>query len=114
MATIWVHRVRYGAVLVREVTVEKETPKQYVVRGGPVTGYKSRLPKDAPYISATREEAVVKAQAEIEGKIDGLQRQIDALLSMRATLRGPDERCDHPWHANPGLIPPCPGCGEEV
>lgn len=21
--------------------------------------------------------------------------------------------CDHPWHNNPGLIIPCPECGEE-
>jgi len=20
--------------------------------------------------------------------------------------------CDHPWHRNPGLIVPCPECGE--
>ncbi len=27
------------------------------------------------------------------------------------TLLVTDDRCDHPWHGNPGLITPCPQCG---
>jgi len=23
-------------------------------------------------------------------------------------------KCDHPWHTNPGLITPCPQCGENA
>jgi len=25
---------------------------------------------------------------------------------------GDKAACDHPWHSNPGLITPCPQCGE--
>lgn len=27
-------------------------------------------------------------------------------------MKNPETACDHPWHRNPGLVTPCPACGE--
>lgn len=54
----------------------------------------------------------------IEGLRSRLQAALDAMGSKKVcTFDGTCLRfrpaCDHPYHDNPGLITPCPQCGEE-
>ena len=51
-------------------------------------------------------------------RVDALRRVVVALRDNKPHRGTPEFEkllvlCDHPWHRNPGLLIPCPQCGEE-
>jgi len=58
----------------------------------------------------TNNEQKRKSKAEIILERKRERRRLQALKNVSLL---PKSTCDHPWHENPGLIMPCPECGEE-
>lgn len=42
----------------------------------------------------------------------GIVRDYSGRVDGKPPGRKANSQCDHPWHNNPGLVVPCPECGE--